>query len=139
MKMNARIVSYDDYYEQIREVRDEVFINEQSVPESIEVDGLDPDAIHAIVFDNETVVGTGRMLPDGHIGRMAVTAQYRGNGIGKLMLEALVGEAVKLNISEVWLSSQCHAKGFYEKMGFVAIGDIYKEAQIDHVKMKRSL
>jgi len=137
--MNVIIVSYDDHFEQIREVRDEVFINEQSVPESIEIDGLDSDAIHAIVFDNETVVGTGRILLDGHIGRMAVKAQYRGKGIGKLLLETLIGEAMNLNISEVWLSSQCHAMEFYEKLGFVAIGTIYKEAQIDHVKMKRDL
>lgn len=137
--LKTKIANYDECSERIRNIRDDVFIKEQGVPRSIEVDGLDPEAIHAIVFDGDTEIGTGRMLRDGHIGRIAVKKRYRGKGIGKLIMERLIDEAKVMRIPDVWLSSQCHAKGFYEKLGFVEIGDVYQEASIDHVKMKLKL
>ena len=137
--IEAKIVAYDDYFDQIRNVRDEVFSKEQGVPRELEFDGLDESAIHSIVFDEGEEIGTGRMLSNGHIGRIAVKKPCRGKGIGKLIMKSLMDEAVKMQFPEIWLSSQYHAKGFYEKLGFTAFGDIYQEAGIDHIKMKKNL
>jgi predicted GNAT family N-acyltransferase len=136
--ITARIVDYDEYSHQIRNIRIDVFCREQGVPHSLEFDGLDSAAIHSIVFDGDTEVGTGRMLPDGHIGRVAVKKQHRGKGIGKMIMQILMDEALNMKLPEVWLSSQYHAKGFYEKLDFIEIGDIYQEADIDHIKMKKN-
>ena len=137
--IEAKIVGYDEYFDQIRNVRDEVFSKEQGVPRELEFDGLDESAIHSIVFDEGVEIGTGRMLSNGHIGRIAVKKPYRGKGIGKTIMKSLMDEAIKMQFPEIWLSSQYHAKGFYEKLGFAAFGDIYQEAGIDHIKMKRNL
>jgi len=135
--IKARIVDYDAYFNQIRSLREDVFCKEQGVSQDLEFDGLDSAAIHSIVFDGGIVIGTGRMLSDGHIGRIAVKKQYRGKGIGKMIMQSLIDEAINMQFPEVWLSSQYHAKGFYEKLGFIEIGDIYLEANIDHIKMKK--
>jgi predicted GNAT family N-acyltransferase len=137
--IKARIVDYNEYLDQIRNIRDEVFSKEQGVPQDIEFDGLDSAAIHSIVFDEYIEIGTGRMLSDGHIGRIAVKKQYRGKGIGKMIMQSLIDEAINMQFSEVWLSSQYHTKGFYGKLGFIEIGDIYQEANMDHIKMKKKL
>lgn len=137
--IKASIVDYDEYFDQIRNIRDDVFSKEQGVPQDLEYDGLDPAAIHSIVFDEDAEIGTGRMLSDGHIGRIAVKKQYRGKGIGKMIMQSLIDEAVNMRLEEVWLSSQCHAKGFYKRLGFMEIGGIYQEAGIDHIKMKKRL
>ena len=134
---NTKIVDYKNHHFQIHQVRNEVFIDEQKVPENIEIDGLDSNAIHALAFDGDKVVGTGRMLPDGHIGRIAVKKQYRGRGIGKNIMKKLIDAAKDSHLSEVWLSSQYHARNFYQKLGFIETGDVYQEAGIDHIKMRR--
>jgi len=137
--IKAKIVDYDDYSDQIRNIREEVFCKEQGVPQDLEFDGLDSEAIHSIVCDGNLEIGTGRMLQDGHIGRVAVIKKYRGKGVGKMIMQCLIYEAINMQFQEVWLSSQYHAKGFYEKLEFIEIGDIYQEANIDHIKMKKKL
>ena len=129
------IVAYKKYAEEIVAIRDEVFIREQKVPRELEMDGLDPDAMHVLAFDADGAVGTGRMLPDGHIGRIAVKRRYRGRGTGRMITQKLLDLARDLQLPEVWLSSQYHAREFYQRMGFVEQGERYEEAGIDHVKM----
>ena len=135
IRIKARIVDYGEYFEQIRNVRNEVFCEEQGVPLELEFDGMDGSSIHSVVLNEGMEIGTGRMLSDGHIGRVAVKKRYRGKGIGKMIMDSLIREAKNRQYTEVWLSSQYHAKGFYEKLGFIAVGDIYQEAGIDHIKM----
>ncbi len=139
--MKAAVVNYSEYKKEILGIRNIVFIQEQRVPENLEIDGLDSKARHALVFVDETnkAVGTGRMLPDGHIGRIAVLRQYREMGIGQMIMEKLINAARDLKLSEIWLSSQYHAKGFYQKFGFFETGGIFKDAGIDHIKMSRKL
>jgi len=135
--MRTEVVDYQDYIQKIKKVRKKVFVKEQNVPGDIEIDGLDSEAKHVLVFDADKAIGTGRILFDGHIGRIAVEKQYRCRGIGRIIVEKLVEIAKGLQLSEVWLSSQYHAKGFYQKLGFIEVGDIYQEAGIDHIKMKK--
>ena len=117
-----------------------IFVGEQNVPPGIELDDLDASCVHAVAYDVDgKAIGTGRLLPDGHIGRMAVVVEWRRRGIGAEILEALINEARKRGHKEVILSSQLQAAEFYRGAGFVAEGKVYEEAGILHQKMRRSL
>lgn len=132
--------TWDKLRDAATQVRREVFVLEQSVPEDIELDDMDAVSVHAVAFgERDTPVGTGRLLPDGHIGRMAVRRQARGAGIGGMLLDTLIGEARGLGHRVVALHAQTHARGFYEAHGFRVEGDEFVEADIPHVLMVREL
>jgi predicted GNAT family N-acyltransferase len=116
-------------------IRMEVFVVEQKVPEEIERDELDPVCSHLLAVDGDQAVATGRMTADGHIGRLAVLKSYRGQGIGRRLVQAFVERAVADGLSSVDLNAQTHARGFYEKLGFEAVGDEFIEAGIAHLNM----
>ena len=117
-----------------------IFVGEQNVPPGIELDDLDAGCVHAIAYDVDgKAIGTGRLLPDGHIGRMAVVVEWRRRGIGAEILEALIDEARKRGHKEVILSAQLQAAEFYRGAGFVADGKVFEEAGILHQKMRRML
>ena len=139
MNITTIICDYESNTEDICAIRYEVFVEEQNVPEELEIDGLDNEAKHVLAFVNEVPVGTGRILSDGHIGRVAVLEKHRGLGIGKLIMKELVKCAQDMNLEKVWLSSQWHAHSFYLDLGFFCVGEIYEEAGINHIKMFRSL
>jgi predicted GNAT family N-acyltransferase len=120
-------------------IRFAVFVEEQGVPFEIELDEYDPVSIHALAFDGEKPVGTGRLLPDGHIGRMAVLKEWRNRGIGGLLLKRLIEAAKARGDGQVALSAQVGALAFYRAHGFEPEGDEYMEAGIRHQAMKRSL
>ena len=121
-------------------IRFSVFVEEQKVPAEIELDDWDARSLHALAYDAVgAVVGTGRLLPDGHIGRMAVLAGARGTGVGTALLTALMQAARARGDRDVVLSAQTHAVPFYERLGFAVEGEIYQEAGIDHVDMRRTL
>ncbi len=125
--------------EPIFSIRFKVFVEEQNVNPELEVDGLDPLCLHALAYDGETPVGTGRLQNDGHIGRMAVLKSHRGHGIGSEILKSLIDAARSRNCKSVWLASQTQATAFYERFGFQATGDIFQDAGIDHIEMRRDL
>jgi predicted GNAT family N-acyltransferase len=120
-------------------IRFAVFVEEQGVPREIELDEIDARCIHAVAFEDENAVATGRLLPDGHIGRMAVLKQWRGRGIGGQILNALLDEARARGHREAVLSAQVHATAFYRAHGFVEEGAEYLEAGIAHRDMRRRL
>jgi predicted GNAT family N-acyltransferase len=117
-----------------------IFVGEQNVPAGIELDDLDASCVHAVAYDVDgKAIGTGRLLPDGQIGRMAVTMEWRRRGIGAEILAALIGEARKRGHAEVVLSAQLQAAEFYREQGFVAEGKVYEDAGILHQKMRRKI
>ena len=120
-------------------IRFEVFVREQRVPAEIELDDMDPRSLHAIAFEDENAIGTGRLLPDGHIGRMAILKAWRRRGIGAAILKALMDAAERRGDREIALSAQLHAVGFYRAHGFEPVGDVYEEAGIPHQAMVRAL
>ena len=122
-----------------KRIRFEVFVEEQRVPAEIELDEHDASCVHALASSDGKPVGTGRLLPDGHIGRMAVLKSQRGKGIGKALLRALIDAARRRGDREVMLSAQVHAVGFYRAEGFEPEGPVYEEAGIPHQAMRRSL
>lgn len=133
------ITSFADNRELIFGIRKMVFVVEQSVPEEIEMDELDVVAEHVLAFVDGVPVGTGRITAEGRIGRMAVLREYRGRGVGRDILLALVDIGRCYSLDRLCLSAQCHAIPFYERMGFVAQGEVYEEAGIPHRWMEQSL
>ena len=120
-------------------IRFAVFVEEQGVPPELEMDENDAASVHALAFYGDKTIGTGRLLPDGHIGRMAVLKEWRGQGAGREMLRKLVEAARGRGDREVMLSAQVHALGFYEAEGFEPEGPVYEEAGIAHQAMRRRL
>lgn len=128
-----------EYAPKIRKIRNRVFTNEQHVDPDLDFDGQDRDALHVLIIYKGKHVGTGRMLIDGHIGRLAVLKEYRGKGLGAEMVTALVKAAEHKNLNRVYLGAQKHAVGFYKKMGLSVYGEPYTEANIEHVHMEKGL
>lgn len=121
-------------------LRHEVFVVGQGVPAELERDGRDPDCVHVLAQSaTGEPIGTGRLLPDGRIGRMAVIASWRGRGVGAAMLVALMDEARRRGFAQTHLHAQTHAKDFYARHGYVVEGDEYLEAGIPHIAMRAKL
>jgi predicted GNAT family N-acyltransferase len=120
-------------------IRTQVFVGEQKVPADLEIDAHDPLSLHAVAFDGARAVGTGRLLPDGHIGRMAVLAEARGNGVGSALLTTLMAQARARGHATAVLSAQTHAVAFYRRHGYAVVGDEYLDCGIAHVDMRCAL
>lgn len=121
-------------------IRTQVFVVEQRVSPDDEWDAMDAQCMHFIARDRAgNAVGTARLLPDGHIGRMAVLPSFRGLGVGAALLQAAVSGAAKAGHKQTVLNAQLTAIPFYERHGFTAYGDVFDDAGIDHRAMKRSL
>lgn len=119
-----------------------VFVEEQQVPEELEVDGLDPTALHLLATLDGRPVGTARMLlggDTGKIGRVCVLRELRGTGVGAALIRAAVEELRGLGLRRAKLGSQVHAIPFYERLGFVAEGPVYDDAGIPHRDMTMAL
>ena len=128
--------SWEDLGESARLVREAVFVDEQKVPRNIEVDQRDRVSRHVIARDgNGRAIGTGRLLPDGQLGRLAVRADWRGRGVGRALLERLLEEAERQDQRRLALHAQTQASGFYRRFGFVDEGPEFMEAGIPHRTM----
>jgi predicted GNAT family N-acyltransferase len=133
-------MAWESAREAARPIRVAVFVEEQGVPLALEWDEHDAVSEHAIARDREgRAVGTGRLLPDGHIGRMAVLRDARGQGVGSALLQALVHRAEVRGLGCAMLNAQTHAVPFYSRHGFEAMGEPFLEAGIPHVRMRRTL
>ena len=118
-------------------IRFEVFVDEQKVPAEIELDDMDAVCLHAVAYDAAgAAIGTGRLLPDGHIGRMAVRQPGRGTGVGGAILTLLMDKARERGDAAVVLNAQTVAAPFYARHGFVQQGEQFEEAGIAHVEMR---
>jgi len=124
-------------------VRRRVFIEEQHVPEELELDDDDQHAVHALALLDDRPVGCGRFVVHGgvevKIGRMAVLAELRGTGIGQAILEFLMSEARRRGFARAVLHAQLSAEGFYLKQGFLPVGPVFEEAGMSHRRMERLL
>jgi glucose-6-phosphate 1-epimerase len=123
----------------LSQLRRTVFIEEQQVPEEQEWDGEDVHALHFLATVENKPVGCARLLPDGHIGRMAVLKEWRGHGAGRRLMKVILMEAEKLKLGHLFLNAQSRAVGFYTKFGFNQVGAEFSDAHIPHVRMERTL
>lgn len=132
-----RPVNWHANRDKLDAVRRSVFIEEQNVPEALEWDEMDERSYHVLAFDSHGApIGTGRLLLDGHIGRMAVLKAWRGRGVGSAILRTLLDLAQKEGHETVKLNAQIHALAFYKKHGFKVFGSEFMEAGIPHRAMK---
>jgi len=120
-------------------VRQEVFVQEQKVPAELELDEFDPFAAHALAYLEARCIGAGRLVDLGgglyQIGRMAILAPFRNQGIGLQILEKLAVLAKTQGAKSIVLHSQVVAIPFYEKLGFKSEGPIYDEVGMPHRNM----
>ena len=124
-------------------VRMRVFVVEQQIPPEEEMDDADATATHAIALRRGQIIGTGRLLylDDGgvQIGRMAVDGQFRRQGIGGLILAFLEEEARTQGVGRCLLHAQEYVKAFYAQCGYMEHGDLFLEADILHIEMRKEL
>lgn len=138
--MTVTIETTDDLASCLR-LRRIVFIEEQGVSEADELDGLDDNCLHLLARDGAKPVGTARVLFDGEvakIGRVCVLKSHRGTGLGAGLIRAALAEA-KGRARRARLGAQVHALGFYEALGFTAVGPVFDDAGIPHRDMVRDL
>ncbi len=132
-----RRAHWPDDEPQIRQIREAVFVREQSVPLGLEWDGKDPGYVQVLAHSPAgEAIGTARMSPSGHIGRMAVLASWRRNGVGSMLLTKLLAIAREEGLSEVYLNAQTEALEFYIHHGFRTEGEIFLDAGIPHQRMR---
>ena len=134
--LELRLLDWQSAQPAAKRIRFAVFVEEQGVPADLEMDDMDAKCIHALAYGDGRAVATGRLLPDGHLGRMAVLKEWRGRGAGRAILRQLIDAARARGDREVLLSSQVHALGFYRAEGFAPEGAVYEEAGIPHQAMR---
>ncbi len=125
-------------------IRHQVFVIGQNIPEDLEIDGLDPEATHYLVYVNEIPIGTARVRlvkPDqAKIERVAILEPYRGQGYGSELINFMIADLQQQeNLSIILLGAQLTAIRFYEKLGFTAFGEVFLDAGIEHRWLSRLL
>ena len=136
LSYTLKLGTWDELQTPAQFVRSQVFVLEQKIPAELEWGVMDAQCRHVVAFDaQENAIGTGRLLPDGHIGRMAVLAPFRNAQIGAAMLRVLVQEATDRGLTVVQLNAQISAENFYLREGFTRVGEIFIEAGIEHIHM----
>ena len=140
LDFSVRAVTWQEAHIELSAIRTVVFIVEQNVPVELEWDGLDEACLHVLAIDGQgNAIGVGRLLYDGHIGRMAVIKPYRNQGVGSALLRRLLEMAEQHKLRQLALNAQVHAQQFYSRFGFEVVGGVFDDAGIPHVKMVRCL
>lgn len=142
--VDVRTGAWDELGRDAREIRTEVFVDEQKIPAEMEWDDADTSCVHAVAYNRFGVaLGTGRLLEHvpgvAKIGRMAVRQTVRGSSVGRAVLDALLQVARQRGDREAILHAQTSAEAFYARAGFAARGPAFDEAGIPHVEMVRGL
>lgn len=123
-----------------KSIRLQVFVNEQGFEQ--EFDDIDPIARHLVIYDGDRPVATGRLFEENGaavIGRVAVLPDYRQHHLGAAVVQRLEKEAKAAGYTRVGLSAQCRVQGFYEKLGYHAVGDTYLDEFCEHIHMEKAL
>ena len=132
----TKIGNYDELFKSAWAIRETVFANEGKTYDR--EDEFDKSAIHCVLFSDDKPIATARLVlkKDGYyITRVAVLKEYQGQKLGARVMRDLLDYATARGINEIHLHSQCHAQGFYEKLGFEAYGEVFDEEGIDHISM----
>lgn len=126
-----------------REVRKEVFIDEQGFSAADEFDQIDQTALHIVLYEDGLPIATGRIIDGGqgvfHLGRIAIKKQYRGRGLGRSLIARMEAKSVLLGAQKTVLSAQLQAKAFYEKCGYTAHGKEYMDGHVRHILMTKGV
>ena len=135
------LTDYKSRADDIRSVREAVFVVEQAVEREEEFDGRDAECMHVVICDGEQPVATGRidMQRQGKVGRVAVVRTHRRRGLGTRVMQALEQYAREQKGAKVWFHAQMQAVAFYESLGYEVTSDQFDEANIPHVVMEKRL
>ena len=140
-KLNYKLVTSDSELEGAFEVRRQVFVIEQNIPEDIELDEHDKEALHMVVKDGDRVIGTARVLfldtGLAKLERMAILQPFRDKGIGSKIVSFLIEELRNRQVEQVVLHAQYPVVAFYKSCGFEETGSPFLEVGIKHIKMQR--
>lgn len=137
--IQCRVADWIQDKDALKSIRHRVFVEEQKVPVELEWDEYDETATHFIVTLSGQAIACARLKSDGQIGRMAVLTGYRNQGIGQELLRFVLRTAPEKDINEVYLHAQVSAIPFYEKQGFISVGEIFYEADIPHREMLKKI
>ncbi len=134
---SVSLVCWHDGEPLLKSVREAVFINEQGISPELEWDGLDDQCRHALVLSSHgEAIGCGRMMANGHIGRIAVLPKWRKQKVGTAIVEALLDYARTHDYLQVDVDAQVHAVPFYHTFDFVEEGKVFMDAGLPHIKMR---
>ena len=128
--------SWEQFAQDAKLIRTQVFIQEQHIAENDEWDAEDAVSLHFIAYDQGQAIATARLLKNNSIGRVAVLKEYRGQGVGRVLMQAILQLAKQQGRLFVKLSSQVHAMPFYASLGFIAEGEEYLDCGIPHRDMR---
>lgn len=140
--MRVQRVETDAQLQEAFRIRKEVFVREQGVAEDIEIDEHESGSRHVLVYDNGEAVGTGRVRRIGDqakLERICVLASHRDRRLGQAIMNELEVIAVEMGLKEAKLHGQTQAAGFYSKLGYVTVSEIFMEEGIPHVRMIKRL
>ena len=140
--LTVRLADYETDFAAIRAIRFTVFVDEQQVPEELEMDDADPKCIHLLAIEGDEPVGTGRIDIGnaGKVGRVAIVASWRGQGVGTALMKLTHGVAKEHGLDGVWCNAQVSVQPFYEGLGYrVTSAEPFNEAGIPHVRMECAL
>ena len=143
MNIIVKTLESEKEYKSVRSIRTEVFVNEQGVPSEVEFDDHDETAIHAVAYEGNRVIGTGRLIIDSptaaRIGRMAVDKSSRRKGVGSQILTFLENTAKSNGIRHLTLHAQYYARDFYQGNGYREQGETFMDAGILHIEMMKEV
>lgn len=138
--LTSKTGSWQELHKYCEAIRLAVFVNEQGVPRSLEMDGHDETYHHIVIFNEaHQSIATTRLANSGKFGRMAVLKNYREQGVGNELLRLIGQQARRLKLEQLTCHAQLSAEGFYAKNGFIRIGNPMDEAGIAHIKMFKAL
>ena len=142
MTLSVVVATSGAQIDQALALRTAVFVDEQGVSPAEEIDGLDDQATHLVALDGDEVVATCRLLADGttiKLGRMVVAKERRREGIASKMLRVADQQSKLLGGEQISLAAQTYAVPLYEQAGYVAYGEPFPDAGIEHIWMSKQL
>ena len=141
--LDVRVVRTDEQYDDALDVRYAVFVDEQDVPEDLEVDEHEDESVHFVAYREGDPVGAARLREKGErtakVERVAVVAEFRGEGYGREIMREVEGVAAARGYDRVALHAQTHAAPFYDRLDYERVGEEFEEAGIPHVTMEKAL
>lgn len=139
LNLSMRAGTWQELAHSAKAIREIVFIQEQHISTEDEWDDLDAICTHFVVYVQDQAIATARLLPNHSIGRVAVLTTHRGLKIGQKLMQAVIAYGKQEQRPFLKLSSQVHAIGFYQALGFIVQGQEYLDCGIPHIDMHMSL
>ncbi len=135
-EFNVEQVSWRQAKHQLKQLRYRVYVCEWRIPKKAEFDHLDSESQHVLVYDDNVVVATGRITPDGEIGRIAVVSSYRSKQIYDLLYNTLLAIAREQSLDQVFVQCELTGVPHFEQQGFESVGNVYMDAGIPRQKLR---